>query len=550
MSDPQESDVVPPAAQAPQAQASAESTSAPESVQQPAPAQESGSAAEPAGPISLARIRELRKSQEQTAKPQERQPRRDRQEVVAASAPTSSATASETAEAGEAPAGDRKKSRDDRRDKRGPRRDNSAQNEPTSFVSKVAVPSIRQPLSQDLEAEINAALEGDDLDKLLIGDDMLQLSASLEEGQRVSATVVKIHGEHVFLTLGGPNEGMIPKLQFEDVLPEIGAQMDVIVRGYLPQEGLYELTNPGNAISVSDWSDLREGEIIEVMITGANTGGLECKVGSIEGFIPISQIAEYRVENTAEFVGQKALCVVTEANPRRGNLVLSRRAVLERDKEEKKQQRLAALEIGGAVDGIVRKIMDFGAFVDIGGLDGLLHISQLSYERVKHPSEILTEGQKIQVRVDKIDPITGKIALSYRSLQDHPWTDIEARFPVGSVVKGSVTRIAEFGAFVRLATGIEGLVHLSELAHHRVHRVSNVVQEGQEVDVKVMSVEPDKQRISLSLKAAQAAPVKEQAPEPEEAEETVQTPVVPKHRGPLKGGFTRPTGGDQFGLKW
>ena len=538
MSDPQESDVVSSTTPAPEAPAPSESPSA------------TASATEPAGPISLARIRELRKSQEQTSNTKERPPRRDRQQVVAASAPATATEGDAAAAAGEAPAGDRKKSRDDRRDKRGPRRDNAVQSEPISYVSKVAVPSIRQPLSQDLEAEINAALEGDDLDKLLIGDEMLKLSATLEEGQRVNATVVKIHGEHVFLTLGGPNEGMIPKLQFEDSLPEIGAQLEVIVRGYLPQEGLYELTNPGNAISVSDWSDLREGEIIEVMITAANTGGLECKVGSIEGFIPISQIAEFRVENAADFVGQKALCVITEANPRRGNLVLSRRAVLEREKEEKKQQRLAALEIGAAVDGVVRKIMDFGAFVDIGGLDGLLHISQLSYERVKHPSEILTEGQKIQVRVDKIDPVTGKIGLSYRSLQDHPWTDIETRFPIGSVVKGSVTRIAEFGAFVRLATGIEGLVHLSELAHHRVHRVSNVVQEGQDVEVKVMSVEPEKQRISLSLKAAQAAPVKEQASAPEEVEEAPREPALPKHRGPLKGGIKRSTGGDQFGLKW
>ncbi len=538
MSDPQESDVVSSATPAPENPAPSESTSA------------STTAAEPAGPISLARIRELRKSQEQAAQSPGRPPRRDRQQVVADSAAPATATVDGEPSAPSEKQGEGKKPRSDRRDKRGPRRDTAAQDEPISYASKIAVPSIRQPLSQDLEAEINAALEGDDLDKLLIGDDMLKLSATLEEGQRINATVVKVHGEHVFLTLGGPNEGMIPKLQFEDALPEIGAQLEVIVRGYLPQEGLYELTNPGNAISVSDWSDLREGEIIEVMITAANTGGLECKVGSIEGFIPISQIAEFRVENAADFVGQKALCVITEANPRRGNLVLSRRAVLEREKEEKKQQRLAALEIGAAVDGVVRKIMDFGAFVDIGGLDGLLHISQLSYERVKHPSEILTEGQKIQVRVDKIDPVTGKIGLSYRSLQDHPWTDIEARFPIGSVVKGSVTRIAEFGAFVRLATGIEGLVHLSELAHHRVHRVSNVVQEGQDVEVKVMSVEPEKQRISLSLKAAQAAPVKEQADAPEEAEEAPREPALPKHRGPLKGGIKRSTGGDQFGLKW
>ncbi len=424
--------------------------------------------------------------------------------------------------------------------------------EPLAFRSKIAVPSVRQPLSQDMELELNEALGLSDLDKLLVGDDMLQVGHELMEGQRVQATVMKAHGEHVFVSLGGPNEGVIPSLSFES-LPEIGATLDVVVRGYLAQEGLYEITVSGSAVDVSDWSDLNEGEVIEALVTGANAGGLECKVGNIQGFIPASQAAEYRIETLADFVGQKLLCVVTEANPRRGNLVLSHRAVLEREKKEKREERLAKLEIGMSVEGTVRKILDFGAFVDIGGLDGLLHVSQLSWERVKHPSEVLEEGQKIQVRIDKIDEATGKIGLSYRSLQDHPWTNIDSRFPVGSIAHGTVTRIAEFGAFVRIATGVEGLVHVSELAHHRVHNVGNVVQEGQEVDVKVLSVDVDQQRISLSLKGAQAVPeprVEESSTETSAVEEERPTPVLPKHRGPLKGGTGNSSSGEQFGLKW
>ncbi len=423
--------------------------------------------------------------------------------------------------------------------------------EPIDTRSKIAVPSVRQPLSHDMELELNEALGLSDLDKLLVGDDMLQVGHELTEGQRVQATVMKAHGEHVFVSLGGPNEGVVPSLSFE-TLPEIGATLDVIVRGYLAQEGLYEVTVSGNAVNVSDWSDLNEGEVVEALVSGANTGGLECKVGNIQGFIPASQAAEYRIENLGDFVGQKLLCVVTEANPRRGNLVLSHRAVLEREKKEKREERLANLEIGMSVEGIVRKILDFGAFVDIGGLDGLLHVSQLSWDRVKHPSEILEEGQKIQVRVDKIDEATGKIGLSYRSLQDHPWTDIDTRFPVGSIAHGTVTRIAEFGAFVRIATGVEGLVHVSELAHHRVQNVGNVVQEGQEVDVKVLSVDVDQQRVSLSLKAALAAPEQpaEESAENQAAEEPRPQPVLPKHRGPLKGGTGNSGGGEQFGLKW
>jgi small subunit ribosomal protein S1 len=325
------------------------------------------------------------------------------------------------------------------------------------------------------------------------------------------------------------------------------------VRGYLADEGLYDLTIPGAAIEAADWSEIEEGAVVEASVTAANTGGLECKVGNIRGFIPASQIAPYRVENMAEYVGQKVLCVVNEANERRGNLILSRRAVLERERQEQKAQRLAAIEVGSPVKGTVRKITDFGAFVDIGGLDGLLHISQLSWERIKHPSEVLTEGQEIHVRVDKIDPQTGKIGLSYRSLQEHPWTNITSRFPVGSLVKGSVTRLADFGAFVRLATGVEGLVHLSELAHYRVPSAAAVVKEGQEVEVKVLSIEEDKQRISLSLKAAMAPPAAAAESAGEEKPEEAATPRrsgVARHQGPLKGGTGSSSGGETFGLKW
>ncbi len=503
-------------------------TPEPAATAQPASEPPAASPSKAGGPISLEKIRQLRKSQQK-------------------SAPLGRPAAIPAASKGGKPgnSGPRPKSAapapsDD---------DNAPQKaKPAGPAPKVAVPSIRNALPKDLEDELEAAIAGSDLDSMLVGDSMLQVGRTLTEGQRVQAKVMKTQGEFIFVSLGGPDEGMIPALQFE-TLPEIGSQVDVIVRGYLADEGMYEATLPGNAVDVSDWDDIKEGDVIEVQVTGSNTGGLECKVGSIRGFIPASQVAEYRVENLGEFVDQKVLCVVTEANQRRGNLVLSRRAVLERERTEKRAERLASLEVGAAVEGTVRKIMDFGAFVDIGGLDGLLHISQLSWERVKHPSEILEEGQQVQVRVDKIDEQTGKIGLSYRSLQDNPWSDIDAKFPIGSVVKGTVTRIAEFGAFVKITTGVEGLVHLSELAHHRVATVSNVVSEGEEVSVKVLSIDAEQQRISLSIKGATAAPQSE-ATEEDTADEPPPKPVLPKHRGPLKGGTGRPSGGEQFGLKW
>lgn len=562
------------------AQATAEATST--ATAAPASSPPANPSPPTAGPLSLDKIRQLRQSQQASRPPQQQRRAGSETSAPQANAPQANAhqargaaqAAAEEARIDASSAGERETTakadaaggkpsigsstpRHDARSRKPGRRDGGSvipTPEPVDTRPRIAIPSIRQPLSQDLEQELNAALGASDLDKLLVGDASLQIGHELTEGQRIAAKVMKAHGEFVFVSLGGANEGVIPSLGFE-TLPEIGAAIEVIVRGYLASEGLYEVTVPGNSVDVSDWSDLNEGDVIEVMVTAANAGGLECKVGSIQGFIPASQAAEYRIETLADLVGQKLLCVVTEANERRGNLVLSHRAVLEREKKEKREERLASLEVGAAVEGVVRKILDFGAFVDIGGLDGLLHVSQLSWERVNHPSEILEEGQKIQVRVDKIDEATGKIGLSYRSLQDNPWDDIDTRFPVGSAVRGNVTRIAEFGAFVRIAAGVEGLVHISELAHHRVQNVGNVVQEGQEVDVKILSVDPDQQRISLSLKAAQAAPEPAQdatggGDGAAAVEEPRPEPVLPKHRGPLKGGTGNSSGGQQFGLKW
>ncbi len=549
-----------------------------DAVEQPASEPTSSSSVESAGqnsggsangPLSIDRIRELRASQAQAPRPpRPPKPTRQAEELAAAqtAAAQSAAATSQESGSGEPGAtppggasdrgpgerggkGDRGKRKPFNKNRDREKEAYSVASEPP--MPKLAVPSRRAALPTELQNELDMALVGTDLDRMLIGDAMVQVGHDLEEGQRIQGRIIKVHGESVFVSLGGPNEGVVPILAFLDLPdPEPGATLEVIVRGYLREEGLYELTMPGGAVSVADWDDLKEGEIVEAKVTAANTGGLECVVGQVRGFIPASQVAEYRIEDFSEFIDQKVLCVVTQANPSRGNLVLSRRAVLEREKAEKREQRLAELEIGSAVEGTVRKIMDFGAFVDIGGLDGLLHISQLSWEKVKHPSEVLEEGQKIQVRVDKVDPQSGKISLSYRSLQDHPWNNAEERFPVGAIVHGTVSRIADFGAFVRLATGVEGLVHLSEMAHHRVHKVTNHVKEGQEVDVKILSIEPDRQRMSLSLKAAQQPPADAVKPDEPEVEEPPRELALPKHRGPLKGGTGSKPGGEKFGLKW
>jgi small subunit ribosomal protein S1 len=418
--------------------------------------------------------------------------------------------------------------------------------------SKVPVPNLRQGLSDDLMAELERELAGANVDEFLGGSaGMANRKGALEDGQRVHGTILKIHDDSVFVALGGPDEGVVAFANFTGAEPKPGDAVEVIVRGINRADGLYILTLPGEAVDVSEWDDIEDGAMVEVTITGANSGGLECKVGGIRGFIPISQISEHRIEDTSEFVDQKMICIVTESNPRRGNLVLSRRAVLERERQEKKKEQLEKIEAGDLLEGTVRTIKEFGAFVDLGGLEGLIHISKMSWDRIKHPSEVLEVGQKVQVKIDKIDKQTGKISLSYRDLLENPWDAFASSVAVGSVMKGTVTRIANFGAFVRLSAGIEGLVHISEVAGHRVSNVSAFVNEGQEVDVKVLSFDRDTQKISLSMKQANQKVEEETTTAEVEVDEPVREPIIKAtHTGPLRGGNDRPAGGERFGLRW
>ena len=290
---------------------------------------------------------------------------------------------------------------------------------------------------------------------------------------------------------------------------------------------------------------------MEVRITGANTGGLECLVNNIRGFIPASQIALYHVDNLSEFINQKMQCVVTEANHRRRNLVLSHRAVLEREQEENRKNYLEQLEVGEVCDGIVRKLQDFGAFVElVPGIDGLVHISKLSWDHVQHPSESVEVGQKIKVKIEKIDKQSGKIGLSIRDLLEHPWTNIDQKYSANTVVNGTVSRIAKFGAFVKLEPGIEGLIHISELAHQHVATVNSVVEEGQTIEVQVLSVDAEAQRIALSLKATLPEPEQFETPDELSAEELARRSSVPRRSSPLKGGTDQNSGGEKFGSKW
>lgn len=415
-------------------------------------------------------------------------------------------------------------------------------------AGKTPVPSVREKLPIELELEIAEALGDVSIDEML-EPATAGATQELEPDMRMQGRVASIHRDNVFIDLGRRNQG-VASLRSFPVAPEVGAPLEVIVRRFDVEEGLYQVTVPGAAIDVADWSQLAEGVIVDAQITGHNKGGLECEVNHLRGFIPAGQVSLYRVEDFSQFVGQTMRCVVTEANPEKRNLVLSHRAILEREKAEAKQKLMSELAEGEIREGTVRSLQDYGAFVDLGGVDGLLHVSQLSWQRVKHPGEVLSVGQPIKVKIRKIDPETGKISLALRDLTENPWTTAAHKYPATSIHSGTVSKIMDFGAFVQLEPGVEGLVHISELAHGRVWRVSDVVSEGQEVEVKVLSVDQEQQRISLSMKALLAKPEpKKSEPEVPDADEP-PPPPLPQAKGPLKGGRGRASGGEKFGLKW
>ncbi|MBC8351473.1 MAG: S1 RNA-binding domain-containing protein [Planctomycetes bacterium] len=412
--------------------------------------------------------------------------------------------------------------------------------------ANVPKPSRRDPLTPEMEAELLASMATVSLDGVVEEDATEQASKMIELDTKVRAPVMRVEGDNVFFGLTGRNQGFTSIRNFKEP-PAVGAQLEVVLKRYNADDGLYEVAVPGASVDVADWSDLAEGTVIEARVSAVNTGGLECMVNNIRGFMPASQVAMFRVEDFSEYLGQKLQCVVMEVNERKRNLVLSHRALLEREREESRRKILEEISAGDIRDGVVSNVKDFGCFVDLGGVDGMIHISQLSWERVKHPSDVVQVGQKVRVKVEKINQQTGKISLSYRDLLDHPWDGIEAKLPIGTVVKGAVTRIAKFGAFVRVAPGVEGLIHISEMAHQRIRAVSDVVNEEEDVEVKILSIDREAQRIALSLKATLPEP---EATKEEEAEEGPRELAVAKHKGPLKGGFDRPTGGEGVGLNW
>jgi len=423
---------------------------------------------------------------------------------------------------------------------------------------KVEIPARATTLDADLEAEINAALSG--AGSLALGDvpgEGISAQASepqgdleLAPGTKVKAKVLSVHGDSVIVDVGTRASGVIPARNFEEgKRPAVGDLLDVIVEKYDPAEGLIELQPARAAVSkpAGDWNAVAEGQIVDCMVTKVNKGGLEVNVSNLRGFLPAGQVDVVFCSNLEQFVGQKLRVKVTEVNLHKKNLIVSRRSYLEVALAELREEAWKTLEVGQKRKGKVKTLKDYGAFVDIGGVDGLVHVSEISWGRVSHPRDVLSEGQEVEVQILSIDSDKGKIGLGMKQLQISPWQGIIDRYPPSSTAHGKVTKTTEFGAFVELEPGVEGMVHISELDHKRVHRVTDVLQVGKEVDVKILTVDPAKKRIALSVKALIARP--EAAPKKTDEDLAPGGGVAyeRKRKEPLKGGGTGSGGGGLFG---
>ena len=335
-------------------------------------------------------------------------------------------------------------------------------------------------------------------------------------GDKVRGTIVSIGEDFVFVDLGSKTEGRMDASTLRNGEGEptvaVGDSIETAVTGKDPDSGTL-LLGSQHGHKYHGLEEIRQAQAqglpVQGQVTGAVKGGVEVLVAGLRAFCPASQVDIRFVEDLTEFVGQRLDFRVTKIEGgRRPNLVLSRRAILEEEQRTRAEQTRAQLKEGAVLEGIVTSLKDYGAFVDIGGIEGMIHISELAFGHIKHPSELLRVGQPVEVAVLRIEPAQGgtggksrdKIALSIRALARDPWADAEQSFPVGTRVKGTVSRLQPFGAFVELAPGIDGLVHISELgAERRVNHPSEVLNLGDAVEATVLGVDLERRRIALSL---------------------------------------------------
>ena len=326
---------------------------------------------------------------------------------------------------------------------------------------------------------------------------------NFRKGDIVDGTILEIRPQVVLVDIGYKSEGVIPVSEFEDEEIEVGDQIEVLLESLENDEGLVVLSKE-KAAHKQNWDKIvavyKDGGLVKGKVKSVVKGGLMVNVG-VEAFLPGSQVDIIPPKDLNEFVGNVYEFKIVKVNDERKNIVLSRREVIEAERSEQRQRFLETVAIGDRVKGLVKNITDFGAFVDLSGMDGLLHITDMSWGRVNHPSELLHIGQELEVLILDVDRDKERVSLGLKQLSDNPWADIEAKYPIGSQVKGRVTKLLAYGAFVELEKGVEGLVHVSELSWtKRITRPSDVLSLDQEIEAIVLNISVEEQKISLGIR--------------------------------------------------
>ena len=360
------------------------------------------------------------------------------------------------------------------------------------------------------------------IEDVVLEEDLLAYygaDAEISLNQLIEGTVVRIEKEFVIVDVGYKSEGAIPVSEWEEdeEAPKPGDKVKVLVEELedtmtgedVSARGMIVLSKR-KAAKIEAWNDMmqrvKEGDVVDGKVTKKIKGGLLVDIG-VNVFLPASQVDVRRPSDISEFIDQTIKCVVLKIDETRRNIVVSRRALIEKDRAEKKTSLLNELEVGQIREGTVKNIAEFGAFIDLGGIDGLLHITDMSWGRIKHPSEMLKVGQELDVMVLEVDQDRERISLGLKQCSENPWVTIAEQYPKGTRVKGKVVNLAAYGAFVEIAPGIEGLVHISEFSWtKRVARASDMLNHGDEVDVEILSIDSENQKIALGIRQTQANP--------------------------------------------
>ena len=355
----------------------------------------------------------------------------------------------------------------------------------------------------DIETKVNSVDENITAGEADFASQFEKTMVQLRPGQTITGVVLGITEDEVSVNVGYKMDGLIQKSDLCDTDVKVGDEIEVEVVKVNDGEGNVILSQK-NIINRKLWDEIvaksENGEYVDAVGKEAVKGGLLCEVNGIRTFVPASQLAGRFVDKIDQFVGQEMKLKIIELDRSKKRIVASRKAALEEEAKARKAEAWAKLEKDAIVTGTVRRITDFGAFVDVGGVDGLVHVTNLSWGRVNHPSEVVKVGDEIEVKILDLDPEKDRISLSHKATMPRPWAVAEEKYPVGSVVEGKVVRITTFGAFVTLENGLDGLVHISQCATKRIEKVEDALTVGQNVRVKILEVDTEKKRISLSVR--------------------------------------------------